>query len=167
MKEACLSDNEKVVIGGVRFFLGGDKEREELEDESSDEDVDIKKVKHQGVINKKTKKRQKAYEKALEKIKKYAAHPSVAFPTVTDVQQTRTQEARTPSLELLGAAPHPRSARIRRAAVSEALTEHQEQVLAREQAAHPPARDPSGWSAQAHHHLPLLVVCSVLDAQAT
>ncbi|KAL2197087.1 SDA1-domain-containing protein [Corynascus similis CBS 632.67] len=80
MKEACLSDNEKVVIGGVRFFLGGDKEREELEDESSDEDVDIKKVKHQGVINKKTKKRQKAYEKALEKIKKHerkkhAPHP--------------------------------------------------------------------------------------------
>jgi protein SDA1 len=70
--EACLSDNEKVVIGGVRFFLGGDKEREELEDESSDEDVDIKKVKHQGTINKKTKKRQKAYEKAVDKIKKYA-----------------------------------------------------------------------------------------------
>ncbi|KAL2024328.1 hypothetical protein VTK56DRAFT_8810 [Thermocarpiscus australiensis] len=70
MKEACLSDNEKVVVGGVRFFLGGDKEREELEDESSDEDIDIKKVKHQGTINKKTKKRAKAYEKALEKIKK-------------------------------------------------------------------------------------------------
>ncbi|KAL2167260.1 hypothetical protein VTG60DRAFT_1488 [Thermothelomyces hinnuleus] len=80
MKEACLSDNEKVVVGGVRFFLGGDKEREELEDESSDEDIDIKKVKHQGTINKKTKKRQKAYEKALEKIKKqerkkHAPHP--------------------------------------------------------------------------------------------
>ncbi|KAH6621478.1 SDA1-domain-containing protein [Chaetomium sp. MPI-SDFR-AT-0129] len=80
MKEACLSDNEKVVVGGVRFFLGGDKEREELEDESSDEDIDIKKVKHQGVINKKTKKRQKAYEKAVDKIKrnerkKHAPHP--------------------------------------------------------------------------------------------
>ncbi|KAK4118249.1 SDA1-domain-containing protein [Parathielavia appendiculata] len=80
MKEACLSDNEKVVIGGVRFFLGGDKEREEAEDESSDEDIDLKKVKHQSTINKKTKKRQKAYEKAIEKIKrqerkKHAAHP--------------------------------------------------------------------------------------------
>ncbi|KAK3304663.1 SDA1-domain-containing protein [Chaetomium strumarium] len=80
MKEACLSDNEKVVVGGVRFFLGGDKEREEMEDESSDEDIDIKKVKHQSTINKKTKKRQKAYEKAVEKIKrqerrKHAAHP--------------------------------------------------------------------------------------------
>ncbi|KAL1837264.1 hypothetical protein VTJ49DRAFT_4070 [Mycothermus thermophilus] len=80
MKEACLSENEKVVVGGVRFFLGSDKEREELEDESSDEDIDLKKVQHQGVINKKTKKRQKAYEKALEKIKKHekkkhAPHP--------------------------------------------------------------------------------------------
>ncbi|KAJ3545461.1 hypothetical protein NM208_g2491 [Fusarium decemcellulare] len=45
MKEACLSDNEKVVIGAVRFFLGGDKEREELEDESSDEEVDLSQVK--------------------------------------------------------------------------------------------------------------------------
>jgi protein SDA1 len=70
MKEACLSDNEKVVVGGVRFFLGGDKEREEMEDESSDEDIDIKKVKHQSTINKKTKKRQKAYEKAVEKIRR-------------------------------------------------------------------------------------------------
>ncbi|KAL2132209.1 hypothetical protein VTI74DRAFT_4096 [Chaetomium olivicolor] len=80
MKEACLSDNEKVVVGGVRFFLGGDKEREELEDEDSDEDIDLKKVKHQGTINKKTKKRQKAYEKALDKVKKqerkkHAPHP--------------------------------------------------------------------------------------------
>ncbi|KAK0667864.1 SDA1-domain-containing protein [Cercophora samala] len=81
MKEACLSDNEKVVVGGVRFFLGGDKEREEaLEDDDSDDDVDLKKVKHQGTINKKTKKRSKQYEKAIEKIKKqekkkHAPHP--------------------------------------------------------------------------------------------
>ncbi|KAK4150529.1 protein sda1 [Chaetomidium leptoderma] len=71
MKEACLSDNEKVVVGGVRFFLGGDKEREDLDDESSDEDVNIKKVKHQGTINKKTKKRQKALDKAVDKIKRH------------------------------------------------------------------------------------------------
>lgn len=37
MKEACLADNEKVVVGGVRFFLGSDQEREE--DEASDEEV--------------------------------------------------------------------------------------------------------------------------------
>lgn len=72
MKEASLADNEKVIGGGVRFFLGGDKEREELEDESSDDDgaIDIGKLKHQVGINKKTKKKAKALEKAVEKVKK-------------------------------------------------------------------------------------------------
>jgi protein SDA1 len=82
MKEASLADNEKVIGGGVRFFLGGDKEREELEDESSDEDggIDIGKLKHQVGINKKTKKKAKTLEKAVEKVrknekKKKAPHP--------------------------------------------------------------------------------------------
>ena len=70
MKQACLSDNEKVVIGGVRFFLGGDKEREELEDESSDEEVDMGKIKHQIGINKKTRKQKKVYDKAMDKVKR-------------------------------------------------------------------------------------------------
>lgn len=73
MKEASLADNEKVIGGGVRFFLGGDKEREELEDESSDEDggIDIGKLKHQAGINKKTKKKAKALERAVDKVKKH------------------------------------------------------------------------------------------------
>lgn len=81
MREACLSDNEKVVIGAVRFFLGGDKEREEMEDEDSDdENIDIRKVKHQIGINKKTKKKAKALDKAVDKVKrqerkKHAPHP--------------------------------------------------------------------------------------------
>ena len=72
MKEAALADNEKVIGGGVRFFLGGDKEREELEDESSDEDggIDIGKLKHQVGINKKTKKKAAKLEKAVEKVKR-------------------------------------------------------------------------------------------------
>ncbi|KAJ5091168.1 hypothetical protein NUU61_006038 [Penicillium alfredii] len=71
MKEANLSENEKVIIGGVRFFLGGDKEREEMEDESSDEDaVNPGRVKHQLTINKKTRKNSRAAEKALATIKK-------------------------------------------------------------------------------------------------
>ncbi|KAJ4173078.1 Severe Depolymerization of Actin [Fusarium falciforme] len=70
MKEACLSDNEKVVVGATRFFLGGDKEREELEDESSDEDIDLSQVRHQIGINKKTKKTKKAYERAVDKVKR-------------------------------------------------------------------------------------------------
>lgn len=68
MKEACLADNEKVVVGAVRFFLGGDKEREELEDESSDEEVDLSKVRHHIAINKKSKKSKKAYDKAVSKV---------------------------------------------------------------------------------------------------
>lgn len=71
MKEASLADNEKVVGGGVRFFLGGDKEREELEDESSDDGgVDIGKLKHQMGINKKTKKKAKVMERAVTTVKK-------------------------------------------------------------------------------------------------
>lgn len=70
MKEACLSDNEKVVTAGVRFFLGGDKEREEMEDESSDEEIDLSKMRHQIGINKKTKKQKKAYDKAVNKFNK-------------------------------------------------------------------------------------------------
>jgi protein SDA1 len=71
MKEASLADNEKVIGGGVRFFLGGDKEREELEDESSDEEaIDIGKLKHQVGINKKKKKSQRNLEEAVKKVKK-------------------------------------------------------------------------------------------------
>jgi protein SDA1 len=72
MKEASLADSEKVVGGGVRFFLGGDKEREELEDDSSDEEggIDIGKLKHQDGINKKTRKKAKTMERAVEKVKR-------------------------------------------------------------------------------------------------
>lgn len=71
MKEASLADNEKLIIGGVRFFLGGDKEREEMEDESSDEDViDVARVKHQVGINKKSRKKLRQVEKAVATVKK-------------------------------------------------------------------------------------------------
>ena len=71
MKEACLADNEKVVVGAVRFFLGGDQEREDLEDESSDEEaVDIGRLKHQIGINKKTRKKSKAVENAVAQVKR-------------------------------------------------------------------------------------------------
>ncbi|KAI2616285.1 SDA1-domain-containing protein [Hypoxylon sp. NC1633] len=71
MRQACLADNEKVIVGGVRFFLGGDKDREEFEDESSDEEtVDIKKVKHSLEINKKTRKSKKALDRAVDRVKR-------------------------------------------------------------------------------------------------
>ncbi len=72
MKEAALADNEKCVVGGVRFFLGGDKEREELEDESSDEDVavDMGKLRHQAGVNKKSKKAERKLASAAATVKK-------------------------------------------------------------------------------------------------
>ena len=71
MKEASLADNEKVVIGGVRFFLGGDKEREELEDESSGEEaVNMGKIKHQMAINKKNKKKARLMDQAVANVKR-------------------------------------------------------------------------------------------------
>jgi protein SDA1 len=83
MKEASLADNEKLIAGGVRFFLGGDKEREDaLEDDSSDEDenLDMGKLRHQIGINKKTKKRSKELKRAHDTVKrrekkKNAPHP--------------------------------------------------------------------------------------------
>ncbi|KAJ6439460.1 SDA1 domain-containingprotein [Purpureocillium lavendulum] len=80
MKEACLAENEKVVVGATRFFLGGDKEREELEDESSDEEVDLGKVRHQISINKKSKKQKKALDRAVNKIKHIERKKSKPHP---------------------------------------------------------------------------------------
>jgi len=71
MRQATLSEDPKTIASAVRFFLGSDKEREEYEDESSDEEaVDVRKVKHQLTINKKTKKSKKILEKATEKVKR-------------------------------------------------------------------------------------------------
>ncbi|RCI17176.1 hypothetical protein L249_3190 [Ophiocordyceps polyrhachis-furcata BCC 54312] len=80
MKEACLADNEKVAVGAARFFLGGDKEREELEDESSDEEVDLGKVRHQITINKKSKKQKDALKKAVSKVKRNERKKSKPHP---------------------------------------------------------------------------------------
>ncbi|KKA27185.1 hypothetical protein TD95_004678 [Thielaviopsis punctulata] len=81
MKEACLSTNEKVVAGAVRFFLGGDKEREAMEDDDSDaETVDLKKLQHQMGINKKTKKKAKQYDKALSHVKRQEAKKNKPHP---------------------------------------------------------------------------------------
>lgn len=71
MKEASLADNAKVIVGGVRFFLGGDKEREELEDESSDDEaVDMGRLKHQMAINKKNKKKARMMDNAVATVKR-------------------------------------------------------------------------------------------------
>ncbi|PVH96907.1 SDA1-domain-containing protein [Periconia macrospinosa] len=82
MKEACLSDNEKVMSGGTRFFLGGDKEREEAaeEDSDSDEGIDMNKLRHQAGINKKTKKKGRELKKAAATVKRKERKKSAPHP---------------------------------------------------------------------------------------
>lgn len=82
MEVAALSKDAKVVTSGVRFFLGGDQEREEAADEDSevDENIDMGKLRHQAGINKKTGKRDKELRAAAAKVKrkekkKKAPHP--------------------------------------------------------------------------------------------
>ncbi|CAJ2511988.1 Uu.00g076130.m01.CDS01 [Anthostomella pinea] len=71
MVRASLSDNEKTVSSAVAFFLSGDKEREEFVDEDSEEEnIDMRKIKHQATINKKTNKKKAAMEKAAVRVKK-------------------------------------------------------------------------------------------------
>lgn len=82
MKEAALSQNEKVITGGVRFFLGGDKEREEAAEESSDDDenIDMGKLRHQAGINKKTKKKANDLRKAAVQVKKKEKKKNAPHP---------------------------------------------------------------------------------------
>lgn len=83
MKEASLSQDAKVVTGGVRFFLGGDQEREEAaaEEDTDDEGaLDMGKLRHQSGINKKSGKRARELKEAAAKVKrkekkKNAPHP--------------------------------------------------------------------------------------------
>lgn len=83
MEAAALSQDAKVIAGGVRFFLGGDQEREEAaaeEDSDDDGHVDMAKLRHQAGINKKTGKRANELKDAAKKNKrkerkKNAAHP--------------------------------------------------------------------------------------------
>ncbi|KAK5164471.1 Severe Depolymerization of Actin [Saxophila tyrrhenica] len=82
MEAAALSKDAKVVTSGVRFFLGGDQEREEAAEEDSDDegDVDMSKLRHQAGINKKTGKRDKELKAAAARVKrkerkKNAPHP--------------------------------------------------------------------------------------------
>jgi protein SDA1 len=82
MRLASLSENEKVLTGGVRFFLGGDKEREEAADDSSDDggDVDIARLRHQATINKKTKKKGRELKKAAATVKKKEKKKNAPHP---------------------------------------------------------------------------------------
>ncbi|KAL7275888.1 Severe Depolymerization of Actin [Rhizina undulata] len=80
IKEASLSANAKVMSGGVRFFLGVDQEKEDMEDSDDEDGIDLGKVRHQAGINKKTNKKKRAVEKALATYKKKEKQKNKAHP---------------------------------------------------------------------------------------
>lgn len=82
MATSAVSSQSKVVVSAVRFFLGGDKEREDAQNESDGEDeFDVSAVKHQASINKKSSKREKKVEAAMRTAKKRreAPHHSATY----------------------------------------------------------------------------------------
>lgn len=71
MTQACIHSDTKVVISGVKFFLGADKEREaNFEEDSDDDGLDEESIKHKMKVNKKSSRRGKKLESALKAIKK-------------------------------------------------------------------------------------------------
>lgn len=71
MTQACIHTDTKVVISGVKFFLGADKEREaNFDDDSDDDGVDEESIKHKMKVNKKSSRRGKKLESALKNIRK-------------------------------------------------------------------------------------------------
>lgn len=82
MKEAALSQNAKVIIGGTRFFLGGDQEREEAAEEEDEEgdQPDMGQLRHQEGINKKSKKRATDLRKAAATVKRNKRKKSAPNP---------------------------------------------------------------------------------------
>ncbi|KAJ6256041.1 hypothetical protein Dda_9133 [Drechslerella dactyloides] len=82
IKEANLSANAKVMSGGVRFFLGVDKEKEEMDETDDDEDYteSLGKLRHQAGVNKKTKKKQTQMDRAIDKLKKKEKNKHKASP---------------------------------------------------------------------------------------
>lgn len=79
MKEAALSRNQKVMVGGVKFFLGVDQEREEvLEGGESDDDGLNKHVQNlrKGAGISKTNKKKRQLDKAVLTLKRVSTFDS-------------------------------------------------------------------------------------------
>lgn len=162
MKEAALSENEKVIVGGVRFFLGGDKEREEAaEDDSSDEEIDMGKLKHQAGINKKTKKKEKDLRKAASMVKKvFKTCSDFARPILTSCVE-RAQEEVASSAQLLGPAPAPRPARFCRGTVQQTSPKLKVQAQSGAKALRSEPCNSTGRPSSVDHHQSLLLLPQV------
>jgi protein SDA1 len=70
MKEAACSDTPRVALGGVRFFLGRDKDEEEEDSGEEDNLPDLKKLRHGKEVGKKTKSKERQIAAAHAFIKK-------------------------------------------------------------------------------------------------
>lgn len=73
MTQAALSSNLKVAGSAARFFLGGDKERDEAQENPSSDDepeLDMTSLKHRMSVNKKTSRRGRKMESAVKSMKK-------------------------------------------------------------------------------------------------
>jgi len=71
MKEAACSDSPRVVLGGIQFFLGRDKDEEEKDSDFEGDDLpDLKKLRHGKDVGKKTKSKERQIAAAKALIKK-------------------------------------------------------------------------------------------------
>ena len=113
MKEAALSRNQKVMIGGIRFFLGVDQEREEvLEGGESDDEGLGKHVEalRKGAGISKTNKKKRQLEKAVEQLKKVCHIVPLTFCGATEVSLEmieRESKKQTSPTQLLRPASSP------------------------------------------------------------
>jgi protein SDA1 len=76
MKEAACSDTPRVALGGVRFFLGRDKDEEDKDSSGEDNDLpDLKKLRHGKEVGKKTKSKERQIAAAHALLKKVLSPP--------------------------------------------------------------------------------------------
>ncbi|KAI5788925.1 SDA1-domain-containing protein [Peziza echinospora] len=83
MKEAALSRNQKVMVGGVRFFLGVDQEREEALEGGDSDDENIREVVtnlRKGAGISKTAKKKRTLDKAIQTMKRKEKSKNKAHP---------------------------------------------------------------------------------------
>lgn len=70
MCAAALHGDTKIASSGIRFFLGGDKEREDTLNEDSDDELDLAALQHKMKVNKKSNRRKAQFDSAHRAVKK-------------------------------------------------------------------------------------------------
>lgn len=101
MTLACTNSDLKIFLSGVQFFLGADKERDDLTQqmlhEDDDEDEDLATLRHRLQINKKSGKRAKkmtaAVSKYNKKQKKLQSHQMVNYLNFSAIHLLRDPQA--------------------------------------------------------------------------